>query len=626
MGAIPYETGVTFRVWAPNASAVSVVGNFNNWNPAANPMARQGDNWSTDVEGIAAGAQYKYHITHNGQALWRNDPRAFQVTNSGPEGVSVVADMDYEWTSDFTMPGWNQLVLYQMHIGTFNDTPGGRPGTFNSAVERLDHVRDLGANAVVVMPPYEFAGDFSWGYNPAYPFAPESVYGTPRELMRFVDEAHKRGLAVLFDVVHNHYGPQDLPMWCFDGPCYDAGGIYFYTDWRRSTPWGDTRPDYGRGEVRLYIKDSIFHWLDRYRVDGMRWDSTGNIYANDNGRGAEIADGRTLLQWIMGEVNVYQPWKIMIAEDFTDRDWISQDPIGGGLGFDSQWDGAFVHPVRDAIIPPSDSARNMFSVADAINHNFNGQMTHRVIYTESHDEVANGRQRVPSEIWNDNPGSWFSRKRSTLGAALTFSSPGIPMIFQGQELLEDGWFQDTDPVDWSKAETYGGITNLYRDLMRLRRNWYDNTRGLRGNNVNVYHVNNDGKVIAYHRWDQGGAGDDVVILANFSINTYTNYQVGLPRGGTWYTVFNSDSTLYASDYTNFGYTQVDANGPAMHGLGQSAGINIGAYSAVFLSQRGTPPPTPTPTPSPSPSPSATATPSPSPTLVPVTYPDLMILY
>src|SRR5262249_50086265 len=150
----------------------------------------------------------------------------------------------------------------------------------------------------------------------------------------------------------------------------------------------------------------------------------------------------------------------------------------------------------------------------------------RVIYTESHDEDANGHERVPEEIWPGNAGSFFSKKRSTLGAALVFTAPGLPMIFQGQEFLEDQWFHDDDPLDWSKLERYGGIWLLYRDLIRLRRDWYNTTRGLRGQGVHVHHVNNADKVIAFHRWDAGGPRDDVVVLLNMANRAYDNYRIG----------------------------------------------------------------------------------------------------
>ncbi|MFY7895071.1 MAG: alpha-amylase family glycosyl hydrolase [Phycisphaerales bacterium] len=434
-----------------------------------------------------------------------------------------------------------------------------------------------------MLPINEFAGDFSWGYNPADPYSVESIYGGMNEYKRFINEAHARGLAVIQDVVHNHYGPSDLEMWQFDGwQQNNKGGIFFYQDFRSSTPWGDTRPDYGRGEVRTFIRDNIMSWLQEFRVDGLRWDSTVNIRNTNNGMGSDIPDGWSLMQYCNNEIDASQGWKISIAEDLQNNDFITRTTGAGGAGFDSQWDARFVHPIRDAIITGTDSNRNMFSVRDAISAYYNGSATQRVIYTESHDEVANGKSRVPEEIWPGNAGSWASKKRSTLGAGLVMTSPGIPMIFQGQEVLEDGFFADTDPVDWTKATTYAGIQTMYRDLIRLRRNWFDTTRGLRGNNTNVHHINN--KVIAYHRWQNGGARDDVIIVANFGNASYNSYNIGFPRAGTWRVRFNSDWNGYSSDFANTNSYDTTAFSGAKDGMGFNGNIGIGPYSIIIMSQ------------------------------------------
>jgi 1,4-alpha-glucan branching enzyme len=414
MGAIPHAGGVAFRVWAPNATSVAVAGDFNAWSATATPMASEGSGgtWSVDVAGAGDGDGYKYVIDGT---LWKNDPRAMDVTNS--VGHSIVTDgSGYAW-SPFTMPGWHELVIYEMHIGTYNDAPGGTPGTWQSAILRLDHLEDMGINAVQIMPIAEFAGDFSWGYNPAHPFAPESIYGDPDDLKDFVDACHQRGMAVLVDVVYNHLGPSDLDLWRFDGwGVGGLGGIYFFQDWRAYTPWGATRPDYGRGEVRTFLRDNALYWLDEFNCDGLRWDSTVNIRTQNNGGGGSIVDGWSLMQWINNEIDAEAGWKIQIAEDLQNNAWLTKTTGAGGAGFDSQWDAAFVHPIRDAIIPASDGARNMYAVRDALNHNYNGDHLDRVVYTESHDEVANGKSRVPQEINPGDPDSYDSKKRSTLGA------------------------------------------------------------------------------------------------------------------------------------------------------------------------------------------------------------------
>jgi len=591
IGAVPFNDGpgvlgVTFRTWAPNATAVAVGGTFNNWSATSHPLSSEGNGWwSRDVALIQSGAQYKFAITRGATTLWKNDARARKLTSS--VGNSVVYNPNgYAWqSSNFQTPTWTNIVAYEMHIGTFHVPTGAAlPGTFATATAKLDHLQALGVNALELMPTNEFPGDISWGYNPSHPFSVESSYGGPDALKAFVDAAHQRGIAVMGDVVFNHFGPSDMDLWQYDGwsTSSTTGGIFFYEDANVSTPWGP-RPNYGRGEVRTYLKENTMMWLDEFRLDGLRFDGTKFMRLRDYA-GPEIPDGWSILQWCNQSADAQFPGKLMVAEDLGDNAWITKTTGAGGAGFDSQWDGSFAFPVRSALEAANDSSRDMYAVRDAINKNFNGSMQQRIIYTENHDEVANGRTRVPETIWPGNAGSWFSRKRSTLGAALVMTAPGIPMIFQGQEFLEDGYFAAEDRLDWTKATTYGKITDLYRSLIRLRRNLDGTSRGLSGAFTNVFHVNNNAKVLGFHRWQNGGAGDDVVVLTNFSNVAYPNYRVGLPRGGLWRVRFNSDSTAYSADYGNYATTDVTADNSGYDGLPFSGNFRFGPYTSVIFSQ------------------------------------------
>ena len=590
MGTILIPGGVAFRVWAPFASQVFAAGTFNQWSTSANPLASEGNGyWSAEVPGAKIGDEYRFVIRNGDQPLlWRRNPYASAGVNSS--GNSIIHDPNFDWSGDdFSMPPWNELVIYEMHVGTFNDKPGRGPGTFDSIIPKLAYLRQLGINAIQIMPVAEFAQDFSWGYNPSQPFSVETALGGPQGLYQFVKTAHAHGIAVLLDVVYNHCGPGDLDLWRFDGwSDHDHdGGIYFYDNWRAYTPWGNTRPDYGRNEVRQYFRDNALFWLRKYRIDGLRFDSVVNIRnrnGNNNDPSADLPDGWSLLQWINHEVRSNYPGKLTIAEDLQNNEWITRDTGAGGAGFGSQWDSAFVHPLRSAIINPNDDERDMYAVLHALNHRYNGDSVQRVIYTESHDEVANGKSRVPEEIWPGNAGSWFSRKRSTLGAALVFSAPGIPMIFQGQEFLQGGYFEDTTPLDWDLLENYGGINQLYRDLIRLRRNWFDQTGGLRGQHINVHCANNSDKLIAFHRWENGGPGDDVIVVANFANRSYDHYTIGMPRPGLWRVRFNSDWQGYSPDFGNHAGYDTEAVFGSKDNLPYQANVGIGPYSVLILSQ------------------------------------------
>jgi 1,4-alpha-glucan branching enzyme len=592
MGATPYQGGVTFRVWAPFATGVHVAGTFNQWSIAANALDSEGSGyWSADVDGARVADEYKFVVTSpfSGPPLWKNDPYARALTQSN--GNSIIAETsDAPSDPSYATPHWNELIIYEVHVGSFlfdPTHPGGR-GTFASLISKLDYLRDLGVNAIEVMASGEFASDHSWGYNQSYMFAIEHLYGGPNGFRMLVSEAHRRGIAVIFDVVYNHIGPSDCDLWQFDGwNDGNNGGVYFYNDWRRRTDWGDNRPDYGRSEVRRYLRDNALRWLEQRACDGLRWDATGsirNVYGANNDPAHDIADGWSLMQWINGEIRQRQPWKASIAEDMQQNKWLTRPADRGGAGFTAQWDAGFVHPIRGAIISSDDSSRDMDAVVTALSQRYNADAFERVIYTESHDEDANGHQRVPEEIWPANAGSYYSQKRSTLGAALVFTAPGIPMIFQGQEFLQYGYFDDARQLDWSLADTHRGIVALYRDLMRLRRNWYNNTRGLRGQSLHVHHINRNDKVLAFHRWDQGGAGDDVVVVMNFADRSYGSYSIGFPRGGLWRVRFNSDWSGYSSDFRNTPSNDVWADSLSRDQMDFSGAIGLGPYAAVILSQ------------------------------------------
>jgi 1,4-alpha-glucan branching enzyme len=463
----------------------------------------------------------------------------------------------------------------------------------------IDYLRELGVNTILLLPTGEFPGDNSWGYNPAHIFAVESSYGGPAALKRFIDRAHEHGFAILLDVVYNHFGPNDLPTWQFDGwfehyDGEDMGGIYFYNDWRARTPWGKkNRPDYGRPEVRQFIRDNALMWLEEYRADGLRFDMTvfvRNVDGSNNDAWNDARNlggsGYSLLQWLNDEINRRQPWKITMAEDLQVNPAVTKSSSGGGIGFDTQWDARFLHPVRQALTTPNDDDRDIAAMRVAIEGNYyNGNPLERVIYTESHDEVAfsNGKRRLVEDITPGQADSWFAKKRSTLGAAMVFTSPGIPMIFQAQEILEWIPFGDQNPVDWDKYDRFRGIYYLYRDLIRLRRNWFNNTRGLKGSHVNVYYTGPD-KVLAFHRWDQGGPGDDVVIVLNFKNRSYSSYTIGFPRAGKWRVRFNSDWNGYDQAFGNFFSYDTEANASPLQGMPCSGNIAIAPYTCLILSQ------------------------------------------
>jgi 1,4-alpha-glucan branching enzyme len=481
------------------------------------------------------------------------------------------------------MPPANELVIYELHIGTFRRSSPDKPGTFDDAISGLDHLQRLGVNAVEVMPIAEFAGDLSWGYNPALPFAIEQAYGGAAGFKRFVMAAHARGIAVILDVVYNHFGPSELHLWQFDGWSENGlGGIYFYNDDRANTPWGQTRPDYGRPEVRRYIRDNALMWLTDYRVDGLRMDMT--LYMRTIDGDSDLADGWSLCQWLNDEVRAAKPAALTVAEDLQDSEWLTKPGAEGGAGFSTQWDARFVHPVRAIAAAPLDEQRSMTTLAGALAFRYNGDAFHRVVYSESHDEVANGKQRVPSEIDNQHPDQPHAQKRSLLAAALALTAPGIPMLFQGQEFLQSGWFRDDRALDWHQTREFAGILRAYRDLITARRNAHGSTRGLCGQGVLVYHVNEADHVIAFQRWFDHGPGDDVVVIVNMGATDREGYRVGMPAPGAWHVRIDTGSSSYGETVSEREAALIDVAEEPADGLPASSTLIIPAYSLIVLSQ------------------------------------------
>lgn len=582
MGVLLHADGAGFRVWAPNASTVAVTGGFNEWSDSADLLGSEGNGfWYGFVEGVRAGDEYKFVLTNGDQRLERVDPYAFQVTNSVGNGI-VYDHAAFDWQDDaFACPPHNELVIYELHVGSFAPKRDGEVGTFEEVQANIEHFQRLGVSAIQLMPSAEFAGDYSWGYNPAHIFAVESAYGGPDALKTLVREAHKAGIAVIMDVVYNHFGPSDLDLWQFDGWSQDGkGGIYFYNDWRSATPWGDTRPDYGRGEVRSFIRDNAGMWLRDYHVDGLRFDMTPYMRSVNAGV-LDLPDGWSLQSWMNRWIREQFPDAITIAEDLHGEPRVTST-APDGAAYHAQWEAKFVHPVREAIIVASDAYRSVASVADAVSNNY-GDTYARVIYTESHDEVANGRARVPQEVDPADPDGYWAQKRSTLGAGLVFTAPGIPMIFQGQEFLEGGWFRDNVPLDWDRNEEYHGIVRLYRDLIRLRRDFFGTTRGLKGSGLRIIHANESLNLLAFQRWYDHGPKDDVVVIANLDAAARESYTIGMPEAGLWKLRFNSDARTYSDAFGDYDSFDVTAYEGAYDDLPSHAEIDIAPYSLLIYS-------------------------------------------
>ena len=566
----PGGTGVTFRTWAPNAATVNVAGEFNGWNMTSLPLVNEGGGvWSRDVVGAAPGQQYKYVI--NG-SLWRRDPYSRQLVADGTRNSIIYNAATYDWgTNGFTMPPADQLVVYEMHIGSFYDPnpADAQRGTFSNALQKLDHLHELGINAVELMPISEFPTPTSWGYNLSYPYAIENGYGSPDDVKNFVKACHARGMSVLMDIVHNHWGDDgsDWSLWQYDGWSSNGlGGIFFYNnpEFSNAGGWGP-RPDYSRTAVRNYIADNFRMWKSEYRIDGFRWDAPKYILYTDGTQTVPIPDGSNLINEVISMLSTQFSGTFNIAED-----------IKGVAGFDSHWDLGYQWTVQDTMAQSSDANRNLFNLSTAIDADAN-----RIVFTESHDTTGslNNGRRLPVHIDAAAPEGYWARKRTMLAAALALTTAGTPMIWQGQELYETNDFNDARSLDWSRTNSFPQFKTLYRDLIRLRRNLDGVSFGLGGDGTFTFLINNTDKMLGYRRYSPAQPDNHVVVLANLSSTIRTGYQVQFPQAGAWYVHVNTDDTKYGPDYDGYGAEMIVATGsPAV------ARLDVGRYTVQILSR------------------------------------------
>ncbi len=580
LGVTLHSGWAEFRVWAPFATAVSIEGTFTPQGPL--PLHSEDDGyWAAHIEHVEAGHNYKYVITANdGRELRRNDPRARSITSSD-NGFSVVVDNSFDWGDDIFMPiPREQQVIYELHVGTFNRVDASTPGTFDTAIAKLDHLSDLGINMIELMPVTSMAYSNGWGYAPNYIYSVESMLGGRHGLMEFVKQCHVRGIGVILDVVYNHFfGNTDL--WQFDGWSENnRGGIYFYNDYRGDTPWGG-RPDYGRPEVQQFILDNVTMWFHEYRVDGLRIDSTIYMrntegYANDPAH--DLPDAWKLLQDITSVAHKINPGATVIAEDFSCTDYITKPTRDSGAGFDSQWQLGFPHALRHALGIAYGCPQSLDEINHELTWRYNGNAFERVIFSDSHDTAANGSVRLNQAAEYAKSSTTHAHQDSLLADAVTLTSPGIPMLLQGSEFVQEGAFNDWQELQWSKAAKFTGLITAHRHLIDLRLNRYDNTRGLLGQNIAIFHEDTTNFVIGYHRWDKGGPRDDVLVIVNFGDSEQHNYQLYLPLPGTWQVRFNSSWRGYSDDFNEVSYHAVTTI------AGETTTIALPARGVIILSQ------------------------------------------
>jgi len=574
------------HLWAPNATSVDCVATFGGTPEQAYPMSpgEQGA-WTLALPEAQQGDPYRFRISTPEGTLDRIDPRALASSESGQD--SLLWSPRYAWPaseSSFRRPDPRDTVVYEMHAGTFYDTPGGQPGSLTAAAARLDHLASLGVNVVELMPIHDFPGEYSWGYNPRLLYAVDSVYGGPDALQSFVQEAHARGIAVILDVVYNHLTSQN-PLCAFDGGDLDGcGGIYFYEDEYPDTPWGP-RFDYDHPEVRAYLQDNARLWVDTFHVDGFRWDSTGNIRATNHGQGDPIPSGEQFLRETHDTLREAYPGLLSIAEDLSGNALLTRPVTEGGYGFDAQWDAGFHASVVEQLALAGPGKPSVQTLREALEGG-GDRPYERVIYTESHDSTGklNDHVRLPDELEPLDPEGERSRRLSAVAVALTLTAPGIPMLLQGQELLSTGTFHDDAPVDWTRVDSQVGFLRFVRDLVGLRRNLGGSSGGLKGEETTVHHINEVDSVVAFLRFDTSPSSDAVLVVVSLSSASFPTYRVGVPSAGTWTVLLDSSREQYGLGHPFEGPVAYVTEPAPLDGLDANVLVSLPPFGVLVMAK------------------------------------------
>lgn len=644
MGATLVAGGATFRTWAPHAADVYLITDqlpasaAPGWTPqAGDRLTRLSDgSWAGFVAGIADGDAYLFWVRGpTGDAGFKRDPYARELAEHPPfpDSPCLVRDPDsYPWqATDWRTPPFNELIIYQLHVGAFwaLDTAGQDRratdyGKILDLVERIEYLRDLGVNAVQLLPIQEFPTQFSLGYNGVDYFSPETEYQVenPAELDRYlaqvnamlarhgkphltagellpgpnqfkclVDLFHLNGIAVIFDVVYNHAGGNfgDRSLWFYDRqPQGDHNRSLYFID----RGWaGGSIFAYWQAPVRQFLIDNACFLLEEYRADGLRYDEVSVIV---NHGGSDFSRDLT------NTVRFVKPAAIQIAEYWNPDRAFAVAPTPGGLGFDAALSDGLRDSLRGALSQAGGGAQASVSldrVRDTLYPppGFSAAWT-TVQCLENHDLVrwrfehhAPDAPRIAALADPNNHRSWYARSRARVATTLLLTAPGIPMLFMGQEFLEDKPWSD-DYENWSEYLIWwAGLSQdpsmrdfhqFVRDLVWLRRS----RPALHGDGVRVSQVHNGDRIIAVHRWMEG-QGQDVVVVASFNESTQHGYRVDLPWPGAWHEVFNSD---YYDHYPNplaaGNGGRVDADAPGQHGYPYAAQLTIPANGAVILAR------------------------------------------
>ena len=590
------SSGVNFALWAPRAAMVNVIGDFNGWNPRSGRLARLGESgvWSGFIPGARAEQLYKYEIlTNTGEVLNKADPFAF-AAETPPHTASRVTDMRYDWADAEWMSrraGANAVTapmsIYEVHPGSWRRHGDGRFLDYRElAVQLGDYVQETGFTHVELMPVMEHPYYGSWGYQCTGYFAATSRYGTPQDLMFLVDELHRRGIGVIFDWVPSHFPTDAHGLARFDGePLYEAA------DPRRGyhPDWDSAIFDYGRPEVRAFLMSSALFWLDRYHADGLRVDGVASMLYLDYSRaegewepnehgGHENLEAESLLRLLNTTAGRRFPDVQVVAEESTAWPGVTHPVHEGGLGFGMKWDLGWMHDTLDYFAAEAEERPGRHE-----------KLTFRSVYASaenfvvplSHDEVVHGKGSLLRKMVGAGD-LRMANLRLLLG--YMWASPGKKLLFMGGELGQDREWDHEDELDWRTLEDddHRGLQAWVADLNRCYRE-----------RPELHELDCDGKGFDWLDADDAGnsivsflrhsiAGDDpIVVVANLQDVEHVGYRLGVPSGGAWFELLNSDHEHYGGGGRCF-ETALQAREVPAHGQPWSLCFTLPPLSILFI--------------------------------------------
>jgi 1,4-alpha-glucan branching enzyme len=597
--SIEGSAGVYFAVWAPNASAVSVIGDFNGWQAGKHALRSRGHSgiWDGWFPGLEQGMVYKYHITnrHTGEQLEKADPFAF-AAEVPPKSASVIWDLDgYQWgdaewlRSRKDKQGLSAPIsIYEVHTGSWMKVPeeDNRSLSYRELAHKLpEYCRKMGFTHVEFLPIMEHPFYGSWGYQTLGYFAPTSRYGTPQDFMYLVDKLHQAGVGVILDWVPSHFATDGHGLSRFDG-----SQLFEHADPRQGfhPDWGSFIFNYGRNEVRSFLTSSALFWLDKYHIDGLRVDAVASMLYLDYSRkegewipnqygGRENLEAVSFLRQMNEAVYAEHPDCQTIAEESTAWPMVSKPTYIGGLGFGLKWDMGWMHDTlkymkEDPVHRKYHHDRITFRMIYAFHENF--------VMPLSHDEVVHGKGSLMNQMAGDD---WQKFANLRLLYSYMYAQPGKKLLFMSDEFAQWREWNHDSSIDWNLL-VYAPHEGMQRLVERLNAVYKEEAalHELDSDPAGFEWVDcndRDASVLSFLRKSRDG--QVVAGVFNFTPVPRNGYALGVPRGGYWKEILNSDAAEYGgSGLGNLG--GVEASGEGMHGRPHSLRVTLPPLAAVYF--------------------------------------------